>query len=1223
MELGEKIIFTREQFKTAFPFYFELDAQLKMISYGPSFKKIWSITRNLELNIDYTIQAPVLEKIDFTVLSQNSNQIFVFENKTLKSLLKGQIIFIESSNTLIFIGSPYLETFDSLVDREVLMTDFSTLDSTFEMLQIIKNKELQQQEINELHKLVKQKSDRIKMSETAYKATLDLASDIIYKTNENGFFTYANHAGERTSGYSLEELYKIRYTDLVRKDYRKKTINHYLDQVNQTKSSSYFEFPLISKSGTEVWIGQSVQINRSNNKLEFTALAIDISAQKKSEFALIDTKRKLESILNEMTDVVWSLSLPDLNFLFVTPSVEKLYGFTPKDWEKDVSIWEKVVYPEDKDIIGTIYNKLETKGFFSVKYRVVAVNGEIKWVNNKGKIILNENGEPIRIDGITQDRTQQYEAEHKLAKEHKLLETLIDVASSFININLNAIDTVFNDSLGRMAEFVDADRVYLFEYDFDERIISNTYEWCARNIEPRIDKRQKISFDLIPEIIAKHQFGDTFYVPNVSEMKDRDSEKKKKLEFLGIKSVITVPLFDNKKLIGFLGFDSLTNTHEYTEKEKRLLYLFGEMIVNVQNRQLKEHQLNYQEEKFRNIIVNMNLGLLEVNNHDEIVYANQSFCDISGFELEELKGKIASDIFLSKEGKELIATNKNKRENGISDAMELEVKNKKGEKRWWFLSGAPNYNDNGELIGSIGIHLDITKQKELEVELARSKSIAEAAAKAKELFLANMSHEIRTPLNVIIGMIRQLNKENLNEDQSFYVKQSGSSANHLLTILNNILDIAKIESGELALNNDASSISAVAANVHSILHSQAKEKELDFIIDISPKIKDSLLCDQVRIRQVLINIIGNAIKFTEKGFVSLALEVVSETESYQKLKFLIQDSGIGMSEVFISKIFDKFSQEQDTANRKFEGTGLGMAISNDLITLMGGKLQVESIKGKGSIFTFELEFEIGLKSNLVNLEVEVDTKSIFGSKILLVEDNEMNRFIAIQTLSGLNCDIIEAENGLIALDLLKAHTFDLILMDIQMPEMDGVEATKIIRNELKINTPIIALTANAFKHDVEMYLAIGMNTYITKPYDEKDFLTRVQSTISLDKIKESEENNDMETNTENLMYDLTYLKNLSKGNDAFVLKMVTLFIELAESNTELLLQALHENKLDALRKIAHKIKPSIDQMGIVSLEKEIRLLENCQENIQPSALTELVTNIVLQLREVAKQLSKM
>jgi CheY-like chemotaxis protein len=259
--------------------------------------------------------------------------------------------------------------------------------------------------------------------------------------------------------------------------------------------------------------------------------------------------------------------------------------------------------------------------------------------------------------------------------------------------------------------------------------------------------------------------------------------------------------------------------------------------------------------------------------------------------------------------------------------------------------------------------------------------------------------------------------------------------------------------------------------------------------------------DGVRVRQVLINLIGNAIKFTEEGYVKLKLKLIDDDPKVQTLRIEVKDSGIGMSEEFIAHLFDKFSQEENTANRKFDGTGLGMAISRDLVRLMGGELMVESKKGKGTHCWFDLKLSKAdqFSGDLFLDSADINEESKKDIQILLVEDNEMNRFIAIQTLKQLNVGLAEATNGREAVEILKRERFDLVLMDIQMPEMDGVEATDRIRRELGLEMPIIALTANAFKHDIQRYLNIGMNDFITKPYEEEVFLKKVKAALSLTK----------------------------------------------------------------------------------------------------------------------------
>ena len=512
---------------------------------------------------------------------------------------------------------------------------------------------------------------------------------------------------------------------------------------------------------------------------------------------------------------------------------------------------------------------------------------------------------------------------------------------------------------------------------------------------------------------------------------------------------------------------------------------------------LKNLQIGLQEEKFRNIIENMNLGILEVDNNDIIQYANNTFSAISGFSLEELKDKNAHKLFTKKSDEKIIKEILNERIKGETGNYEVTVYTKTGDERIWFISGAPNYNDRGEIIGSIGVHLDITERKKLEKALEKARDKAQEASKTKELFLANMSHEIRTPLNIILGMTRLIKKENLNERLVEYVNHSQYAANHLLAIINDILDISKIEFGEMKLQLNPFNLYSLSNAIESIFTPNAEEKGLNFNYSISDNISNTLIGDDLRVRQVLINLIGNSIKFTDTGYVSLNVILLKENEETQTISFEIKDSGIGMSEEFINHIFDKFSQEANKANRKYAGTGLGMAICRDLLALMNSQLKIESLRGRGTTISFEIDFKKSTNNSVLPLNKisTLELNNIGGKKVLLVEDNKINRLIAGKSLEIMGCTYEEAINGIEAIEILKIKSFDLILMDIQMPDMDGVEATKIIRNEMKITTPIVALTANVFKQDLDSYIAVGMNDFIIKPFDEENFFEKVSLNI--------------------------------------------------------------------------------------------------------------------------------
>ncbi len=549
------------------------------------------------------------------------------------------------------------------------------------------------------------------------------------------------------------------------------------------------------------------------------------------------------------------------------------------------------------------------------------------------------------------------------------------------------------------------------------------------------------------------------------------------------------------------------------------------------------------------------------------------------------------------------------------------IKNKKGESRWWLISGGPNYNDKGELIGSIGIHLDITDQKRMATDLEKALQEAKDASLAKESFLANMSHEIRTPLNAIIGMIRELKREDLTPIQSKYVSYSDLAANHLLDIVNNVLDLSKIEAGELVLEQNAFNLVSLINMVKSILYMKAEEKKLDFNIKVSPEINPVLIGDGSRIRQVLINILSNAIKFTNKGFVNLDVNVVNANAEFQDIEFIIQDSGIGMSENFLSSVFDKFSQEERHSSHGLDGTGLGMTISREIISLMNGDIQINSRKGIGTIVRINLTLPIGGPIELIEEEFKLD-KSLSGLHCLLVEDNELNRLIASKSLHNFGCFVAEAEDGQKAIDLLKSGSYDFILMDIQMPVMDGIETTSYIRNILKLSTPVIALTANAFKKDIDLYLSVGMNDYVTKPFREYSLFEVIVKTLKSKPITHT--NNIISATADQLkvLYDLSKIHELSRGDLAFVNKMIGIFIDQTPVSVKLIRQAFEIGDFESISKIVHRIKPSIENMGIVSLSSILRELESesKKEEVTGQKLKRLVNELDEVLSRVINQL---
>ncbi|MFN3529798.1 MAG: response regulator [Bacteroidia bacterium] len=525
------------------------------------------------------------------------------------------------------------------------------------------------------------------------------------------------------------------------------------------------------------------------------------------------------------------------------------------------------------------------------------------------------------------------------------------------------------------------------------------------------------------------------------------------------------------------------------------------LLGQVEKQRLQAETALRENERLLDIVFNATtVGISLTNEKGDFVRLNKAFCDILGWKLDELIGFSFSKLFRDEFRAEALKIHRSFLGGKILPPEEWVLKRRDGQKIHLSVSNSLYNDDQGNRF-VVSVINDITEKKKAEADLLEAKQAAELAAHAKAEFLSNMSHEIRTPMNAVIGLTELLLQGTEPEMNRKYLESIKYSADNLLVIINDILDFSKIESGKIHLERINFSIRNTVDQLIKTLSYKAEEKGLKLISDISADVPAVLIGDPFRLNQILLNLSGNALKFTREGEVTIRIRVVEREASNCKLNIEVIDTGIGIPDEKLDAIFESFTQAYTDTTRLFGGTGLGLAISRNLARLQVGDIRVQSEVGKGSTFRIEIPYEISLQQSMDAEQSSITrvAKDLSGKVILLVEDNKMNQFVAQQILKRWKAEVITAENGKIAVELIQQHPIDLVLMDLQMPIMGGYEATALIRNggaglENKW-IPIVAMTADAFQETKIKVIEHGMNGFVTKPLDQDDFYSKIKQAL--------------------------------------------------------------------------------------------------------------------------------
>jgi len=803
-------------------------------------------------------------------------------------------------------------------------------------------------------------------------------------------------------GYSLADKDNLMGTsilDFVDRSYHQLLLKSIGELYSGAKDSGSTEYLALKKDGSRFFVDSSFSIMYDKEKNPVCVLFIerDISAKKAAEEELKKLSARL-SLANRAARVgVWDYDIANKTLLW-DEQMAILFGVddcqsTPDDAGMTLRLR---IHPEDfdqnqREIELAINGQKE----YDTEYRVCLPDGTVRNVRSLALVQRSGSGDPERIIGTSWDITDEKQARLRLIQQSNMQQILMNMASRFINIPITRVDEEINEALKEIGEFVEADRCYIFNYDFENQTTSNEYEWCDSGVEPQIDKLQQESLEQIEQWVDAHVKGQNICIEDANALPE--GALKKNILDQDIKSLIAIPMMFEHKCLGFVGFDSIRCIRQFGDTEIVLLQLFAELMINIKIKSKTEKEL------------------LETN------------------------------IFL---------------ESATAKANEMAIK-------------------------------------------------AERANQSKSLFLANMSHEIRTPLNAIIGFSQLINRDpHLTEKQKEYAHSITRAGEHLLMLINDILQLSKMEAGRLELNPVNVNLAMLLSDLRNIFYEKAQAKHLWFIFESAPDLPAFVFVDEGKLRQIFVNLIGNAIKFTEHGGIAVRTRIQKITESQSFLHVEVQDSGPGISPKEQNKLFRYFEQTT-TGMQKGSGTGLGLVLSRELARLMNGDIKVSSEEGKGTVFTFFVEIEEGDSEivEVVSPKRVLSIKNREGSyRVLIVDDNSDNLKVIVSLLELVGFEVYTAINGKDAVAKFEENNPDLILMDIRMPVMDGYEAISQIRNSEKgVFVPIVALTASAFEEDHSKIEKCDIQAVLRKPFREHELFSVIGEILNINYLYDEEE----------------------------------------------------------------------------------------------------------------------
>lgn len=929
---------------------------------------------------------------------------------------------------------------------------------------------------------------------------LEAIPDLIFILNKQGIFLEFRGGNEGDLVYDPEYFLQKNISDL----YPGNISKAFFDAIKMLEEDSQtsFEYQL---QGEKLKTYETRLIDLDEDKV--MAIIRDVTAQKRKIAEQTLHNHNISNILNELNEVLWSVSLPDYKKIYFSPSTEKLYEVPMEVWDMNPSLWMDMIHPEDKEMVTEYIEKsLQAYGSYQCAYRIVTASGKTKWINNKGSIINDEKGNGIRLDGIITDITEIKEQEIAYRNLTDLQALLMKMASEYINLKTDDLKASLENSLSEIGTFVSADRAYIFDYDWVANTCSNTYEWCAENIPPEIDNLQSVPLDFINDWVHNHRNGKPMYIDNVYDLPEDDGVRQI-IEPQGIKSLITIPILDQKQCLGFIGFDSVQNFHKYSERERTLLFVFAEIYLNITKRIALEQKLIEEKENAKaasraksEFLANMSheirtplngvIGFTDLLLKTPLNPTQQQYAENANTSGKALLSIINDILDFSKieAGKLELDVIKSDLVDLLEQATDI-LKFHAGQKNIELLLNIPldmprfarvdPIRLKQILINLLSNAVKFTEIGEVELRVTFEK-LTDKRGRYK--------FSVRdTGIGISEDQQKKLFKAFTQADSTTTRKFGGTGLG--LTISNLL---ATKMGGEIKLESTFNKGSIFYFTIETDYEFGEKYLEHDEL-----EIESVLVIDDNENNRTILehNFARWNVKFHGVEGGPQALELLEKANDFDLLIIDYHMPEMDGLET-IRKIRDIFhTHPHRTPIMLLHSSSDDQSLREECKKL-GVKFNLVKPVKAGELYQF-----------LKNIHIEETVKAkknptpallaeIKGPiNILVAEDVKMNMLLTRTLLKRIvpNANVIEAYNGLEAVHATRAHAVDLVLMDVQMPELDGLEATYQIRELDKLTNrhlPVVALTAGAFKEERERCISSGMDDFLTKPI-QVDELTRV------------------------------------------------------------------------------------------------------------------------------------